>query len=185
MKKYIAAALLALLILPVSLFSLQDEYLRKAALLKVFGQYIHWPGETGNNDQSKPFVIGIIGKNPFGPLLEKVYSKSENKIKNKNVQIILIKDLDPQQILSCHILFIAKSASEELEQIISYTRGKPILTVGETKGFSEQGVLFNLYVSQDEIRFEVNGAALQESRLIADSQLLSVATIVKMPGHEK
>jgi hypothetical protein len=127
-------------------------------------------------DQSKAFVISVFGKNPFGSLLEDAYLKEKRKIKDKIVEIRYISR--PEEIGNCHILFISKSIDKELEEILAVTRGKPILTIGETKGFAEKGVLFNLYIRRDEIRFEINALAMRESRLIPSSQLLSVAKIV-------
>ena len=177
-KKYGTLIILSIMILlsTLSLFSTEDEYYRKAALFKVFSQNIKWPKDSDVNDQKKPFVIGVIGKNPFGSILETAYSQEENKIKNKKVEIRYI--LKKEEIESCHILFISKSIDKELEEILAITTAKPILTIGETKGFAEKGVLFNLYIKREEIRFEINALALRESRLIPSSQLLSVAKIV-------
>lgn len=154
----------------------EDEYYRKAALFKVFCQYIQWPKNSDVNDQSKPFVIGVIGSNPFGSILETAYTREENTIKDKKVEIRYITKME--EIENCHILFISKSVDNELENILAITRGKPILTIGETKGYAQRGVLFNLFISSNEIRFEINALALRESRLIPSSQLLSVAKIV-------
>ena len=172
-----------ILLLSLSLFSIEDEYYRKAALFKVFSRYIEWPDNSDVNDRSKPFVIGVIGKNPFGPILENAYSQEENKIKDKNVEIRFIEKME--DIKRCHILFISKFYKNKLEEILAVTREKPILTIAETKGFAKKGVLFNLYVSKSEIRFEINTAALRESQLIVDSQLLSVARIINPAGDKK
>jgi hypothetical protein len=176
MKKYIAAFMLLALISPSHLICIKDEYFRKTALLKAFAEYTKWPEETDMKDQSKPFIITIIGKNPFGNILEKAYHEEKIKIKGKAVEIRYISK--PGEIKNCHILFISKSVDNELEEILAITRGKPILTIGETKGFADKGVLFNLYIKSDEIRFEINALALRESGLIPSSQLLSVAKIV-------
>ena len=185
-KKYLVSILVSMilcLVLSVSLFSIEDEYYRKAALFRVFSQHIQWPKNSGLADRSKPFVIGIIGKNPFGDILEKAYSQTDIKIKERNVEIRYISKM--QEIKGCHILFISKSVGKELAEIIAVTRKKPILTIGERKGFAEKGVLFNLYIFKGQIRFEINALALRESGLIVDSQLLSVARIVSMPGAKK
>jgi hypothetical protein len=177
-KRFCTLIALSIMILLSSLplSSIEDEYYRKAALFKILSQYIQWPKNSDVNDPSKPFVIGVIGNNPFGSILETAYSREENKIKDKKVEIRYI--LKKEEIESCHILFISKSIDKELEEILAITRGKPILTIGETKGFAEKGVLFNLYIKRNEIRFEINALALRESRLIPSSQLLSVAKIV-------
>jgi len=180
MRKCITTLVLLVVTLlsALPLFPTEDEYYRKAALFKIFCQYIQWPINSGITDRSKPFVIGVIGKNPFGYILEAAYSQEENKIKDKKVEIRYISKME--EIGNCHILFISKSIEkeQELEEILAVTRGKPILTIGESKGFAEKGVLFNLFISRDEIRFEINAQALRESRLIPASQLLSVAKIV-------
>lgn len=176
MNRKILIAVFLLMWLPISVFTIEDEYYRKAALFKVFGEYIKWPEETGMKDQSKSFVISVIGKNPFDTLLETAYYEKKIKINGKSVQIRYIAK--PEEIRNSHILFISKSVDTGLVEILTVTRGKPILTIGETKGFAEKGVLFNLYIRRDEIRFEINALALRESRLIPSSQLLSVAKIV-------
>lgn len=185
MKKHLVsmAAVILCLVLPFSIFSLEDEYFRKAALFRVFSQHIEWPKNSGVDDRSKPFVIGIIGKDPFGGILEKAYLQTDIKIKDKSVEIRYISKM--QEIEGCHILFITKSVGKELAEIITITRKKPILTIGERKGVAEKGILFNLYLSKGQIHFEINAVALRESGLIVDSQLLSVARLVNMPGAKK
>jgi hypothetical protein len=184
-EKYCILFVAVVLILHSSLFSIEDEYYRKAALFKVFGQYIQWPEHSGINDQSRPFVIGVIGKNPFGSILFKAYSQMQYKIKNKHVEIRLIESIDDEALKGCNILFLSKTVKKELKEILKITSKKPILTIAETKGFTEKGVLFNLYVCKNKFCFEINTLALRESRLIVDSQVLSAANIIDAPGDLK
>lgn len=185
--KYVLISVLLVVILlsPLSLFSIEDEYYRKAALFKVFSQYIQWPENSDINNRSKPFVIGIIGKNPFGSILDKAYSQMGYTVKNKYVEIRFIEKIGDEDLEGCNILFLSKTVKKELEEILSITSKKPILTIAETKGFTEKGVLFNLYVCKNKFCFEINALALQESRLIVDSQVLSAARIINAPGYLK
>jgi hypothetical protein len=176
LRKFVSTMILLAMIYPSPLSGLKDEYYRKVALFKAFAEYIKWPEKSSIKDLSKSFVIMVIGKNPFNDLLEKAYYKEKIKIKGKTVKIRYISS--PTEIHKCHILFISKSVEKELRDILAVTRGKPILTIGETKGFAEKGVLFNLYIHRDEIRFEINALALRESGLIPSSPLLSLAKIV-------
>jgi len=182
-NRYYFALLLFVILIPIRLSGIEDEYYRKAALFKAFTQYIQWPAESEPESLSKPFTIAVIGKNPFGTILENAYSPDKNRIKDKLVEIRYIES--PQEIAGCHILFIAKSVDKELEDILTVTRGKPILTIAEKKGFAQKGVLFNLYVAGGEIRFEINVTALRGSGLVVDSQLLSVAKIVQPESNVK
>ncbi|UCH93036.1 MAG: YfiR family protein [Candidatus Aminicenantes bacterium] len=184
-EKYFILFVMSVLVLHVSLFSIEDEYYRKAALFRVFSQYIRWPENSGMNDRSKPFVIGVIGENPFGSILEKAYSQMEYKIKNKHVEIRFIEKIGDEDLESCNILFLSAAVKNELEDILTITSKKPILTIAETKGFTEKGVLFNLYVCKNKFCFEINALALRESRLIVDSQVLSAARIIDAPGYLK
>ena len=86
-----------------------------------------------------------------------------------------------QSFDGCHLLYIASSESGRLPRIIDKTRGKPVLTVGDTTGFAERGVHINLFVEQRHVRFEVNQGAAKASNLKISSQLLSLARLVGGP----
>jgi hypothetical protein len=62
--------------------------------------------------------------------------------------------------------------------ILSCTGNKPILTVSDTKGFAEKGVLINFYMMGDKIKFEINEKAVHESGLVMSYRLLNLARIV-------
>jgi hypothetical protein len=53
------------------------------------------------------------------------------------------------------------------------------VTVGDTPGFGEAGVMLNLYVSNDRrVRFEANTSAAARAGIRLHSQLLRLARIV-------
>jgi hypothetical protein len=184
MRSFLISVLLVV-ILPLSLSGIEDEYFRKAALFKVLSQYIQWPENSSMNDRSRPFVIGVIGKNPFNSILDKAYSQMKYKIKNKYVEIRFIEKIGNEALESCNILFLSRTVKKEIEEILAITSKKPILTIAETKGFTEKGVLFNLYLCKNKFCFEINASALRESRLTVDSQVLSAARIIDTPGYLK
>lgn len=153
----------------------EDECVMKSAFLGKFARYIKWPEKAGMNDRKKPFVIGILGESLLGTHIAKLYSGKT--IEDKEVEIRYISTL--RGIYGCHILFIPSSLEKILDRIITVTRNEPILTVGDTSGFAEQGVLINFYVSENKIRFEINVPAVRNASLKVDSLLLEVARIVK------
>jgi YfiR/HmsC-like len=183
MRCIIITIILSLLMLPSNLLGIKDEYFKKAALVRVFSQYIEWPDNSSVKDKSLPFVIGILGEGPINPILEKAHSKKKNEIKGKKVEIFTISQLE--EINTCDILFISKLGEFELKQIIEITRDKPILTIGDRDGFAENGVLFNLFVAKEHIGFEVNTSAISESKLKVASELLSVAKIIEPEKDKK
>ena len=159
---------------PSSLVAQQSEYTIKAVFLEHFTRFIEWPESCKIADTSTPFFITVIGENPFGSILEQIYT--EQRIKNKRVKIRYISSLD--KITDCHILFISSSAKEILPEILSSTRNKPILTVSDTEGFAENGVLINFYMTGDKIKFEINEKAVHASGLVMSYRLLNLARIV-------
>lgn len=163
------------LFLPFSVFAQQSEYTIKAVFLEHFTRFIEWPEPLETADTSQPFYVAVIGENPFGSILDQIYS--EQKIKNRRVEILHF--VTPDDITDCHILFISSTNKEILSEILERTRDKPILTVSDTEGFAENGVLINFYLSGNRIKFEINEKAVHESGLIVSYRLLSLARIVE------
>ena len=72
------------LCIPISATAQLDEYkvkAVKAVYLEKLTRFIEWPKSSGMSDTSTPFVVAVIGENPFGSILEKAYAKQ--KVKNK------------------------------------------------------------------------------------------------------
>ncbi len=161
--------------LSLSAVGQQSEYTIKAVFLEHFTRFIQWPESIEKADASNPFYVAVIGENPFGSILDQIYA--EQKIKNRRVKISYF--LTPDEITDCHILFISSSNKEILPEILSRTRDKPILTVSDTAGFAEIGVLINFYLAGNKIKFEINEKAVHESGLVMSYRLLSLARIVE------
>ncbi len=88
-------------------------------------------------------------------------------------------EIDSGKILTCKLLFISKSKKDDLEKILEITNGKAILTMGDTKGMGEKGVLINFFLSKHKVRFEINEEAVQSSGLILSVQLLQLSKSIK------
>ena len=163
------------LTLALSVVAQQSEYTMKAVFLEHFTRFIEWPESSIPADASSPFYVAVLGENPFGSILAQIYT--DQKIKKRKVEIIYISD--PEKIPDCQILFISSSQKEILPEIISRTKKKPILTVGDTEGFAKDGVLINFYLAENKIKFEINEKAVHESGLVMSYRLLSLARIVE------
>lgn len=165
---------------PIQVFSQASIYVLKAVYLEKFSRFITWPEECSMDDINQPFIISVIGKTPLAENLEQIYAIQE--IKKKRVIIKKIENL--KDIEGSHILFIAESEKKNLGKIIAITRHKPILTVSETRGFAEQGVLINFFEKDNKLRFEINETAVLKSPLQMSFYLLNSARIVQ-PVEEK
>ena len=155
-------------------FSQSREYQIKAEFLERFTRFIEWPGGSTVSDPAKPFYICVIGKNPYGNYLKDLATVV--KIRKKQIALIDIDSVE--EIRTCDLLFISKSQQAALPAILEFTGTKPILTVSDTPGFAEQGVLINFYQSEGFVRFEINPGAVDRSGLKFSSRLLKLGRLI-------
>jgi hypothetical protein len=153
------------------------EYARKAALLYGLGRYGYWP-ESCFPTASDPFVIGVLGKDPFGGLLDRI--AASKTIQDRPVVVRRFASVDEYR-QPCHILFVSHFVPAEQEAaLIAKTQGNPVLVVGETAGFGERGAIANFYRDEERIRFELNIEVARQAQLDLDAKLLSLGKPVAM-----
>jgi len=154
-----------------------SEYLIKAGYIYNFAKLVEWPA-TAFAQPDSPIVIGIVGNDPFGPIIDKVLEG-----KKVNGHAFLIKRLKPTaDVKECHILFIGSSLGSHVADTIRLTRGTPILTISEIPGFADRGGIINLTLEQNKVRFEVNVDAAKEADLNISSRLLVLAKVIQQSG---
>ncbi|MEA2326421.1 MAG: hypothetical protein QOE68_1380 [Thermoanaerobaculia bacterium] len=150
------------------------EYQVKAAFIFKFATYVRWPATAGV-DVTTPFVIGILGKDPFGTALSEV-------VRGQSIQgrVILVGSVGSvEEARHCDLVFVSSSERVNLPQILAALRGSPVLTVIDVDQFAEQGGMIGLVMTEDNhIRFNINKAAIERPGLRASSQLLHLARIV-------
>ena len=133
-----------------------------------------WPEESFQSPDS-PFVIGIIGNDPYGIDLEKTIEGKQ--IKNRKFIIRHYQSLE--NLSSCHILFIGADIRAWRSQIFNRIKNKCILTVGDDNHFVKEGGMINFVIQKKRIRFEINREAVKQSRLKMSTKLLKMAVIIE------
>jgi hypothetical protein len=149
------------------------EYQVKAAFLYNFAKFVEWP-PSSFPDASAPLRICVLGRDPFGQELRNI--TNEKTVNGRKLEVAHVADL--QAARSCHVLFIASSGETPVKQIVEGLRGASVLTVGDSKGFTDQGGMINLVLENDRVQFEVSRKAAEEAGLKISSKLLSVAKVV-------
>jgi hypothetical protein len=152
--------------------SLQESQI-KAAFLYNFAKFVEWP-EVAFKEAQSPFTICILGKDPFGDTLD---SLGEKTIEGKRLSIRRVSKIEEAD--RCHILFISASEKESLLHILKVTRKWNVLTVGDTKGFAQSGVIINLVSLDNKVGFEINIDAAEHVSLKISSRLLKLGKIIK------
>jgi YfiR/HmsC-like len=145
----------------------------KAAYLFNFAKLVEWPA-TAHSANDSPLTFCLLGRSRIGDELES--SVGDNKIAGRPLRIRHLQNVD--DVAGCHLLFIAGSAGRQQEKAIMQSRGKPILLVGETPGFTNLGGDIGFVQEGGRIGFEVNLAASEQSNLRISARLLSIARSV-------
>lgn len=160
--------------------SKQHEYLLKSVFMERFTRFVQWPEPFIEKNKDQHFIIGVIGPNPFDDILQTVFSLQP--IKGKPVEIRLLNTLS--DISGCHMLFIGKTDRQSLSNIVNYSKKFPILTISDNNGYADKGVHINMYVENEQIRFEINNASASASKLNISYLLLKLARIVETMGDQ-
>lgn len=148
------------------------EYQLKAVFLFNFAMFVDWP-PTAFPDVTAPFVIGVLGEDPFGPYLDEVVHGE--KIRDRPVEVRRYRDLSEVDV--CHILFINRAAAVDLRKVAGALSARHILTVGETDDSVRKGGVIAFAVKDGKIRLKVNMAAADASGLTISSKLLRAAEV--------
>lgn len=157
-----------------------SEYLIKAGYIYNFAKLVEWPA-TAFPQPDSPIVIGIMGPDPFGPIIDKVLDG-----KKINGHPFLIKRLKPNaDVRECHILFISSALGPHVADTIRLTKDMPVLTISEIPGFADRGGIIHLILEQNKVRFEVNVDAAKEADLNISSRLLVLAKVIQQPATGK
>ena len=149
------------------------EYDLKAAFLFNFTHFVEWPSEAFA-DSDSPIVIGILGDDPFGSVLEKIVEGETVR----NRKLVIKRSRQVEDLKNCQVLFICKSEKNRLGQILSSLDDTSIFTVGDTDGFARHGGITNLFLQGNKVRFEINVQAARRKGLKISAQLLALGTVV-------
>jgi YfiR/HmsC-like len=175
-----AVTSLLLLLLLCSFYRLhaQDpplsEYEVKARYLYSFPLFVEWPEQIFRTPDA-PFVLGIVGRDPFGGALDAL----TNNGTLHGRKVIIRRLRRDQDLRQCQVLFISRSEEDHLDSILSQLAGGSILTVSEIEGFSSSGGMIGLVFDDDRVRFEINLDAAAGAGLTVNAKLSSLARTVR------
>lgn len=141
----------------------------KAVFLFNFTQFVNWPANNFSSPAS-PFVIGILGNDPFGSYLDKVVEGE--KVDSHPIEIQRYSDID--DVKNCQILFTSRSYSA-----IKNLRIRSILTVGDENDFAADGGIIRFFVEHNKIRLQINLKAAKAANLDISSKLLRLADVIE------
>ena len=149
------------------------EYQVKAAYLFNFGQFVEWPAQAWSSP-SAPFQICLVGKDPFGTMLDDV-----TRGEALGGHPLMVRHIaSAGDVAGCQILFIGRSESGSIEETLQTLQGRSVLTVTDVEGAENHGAMIVLRNDNQHIRMRINVAAAKASHLVISSKLLRPAEVV-------
>jgi uncharacterized protein DUF4154 len=150
-----------------------EEYRLKAAFVYRFPQFVEWPAPALEGHES--VAICVLRPNPFGAVLRELIAGE-----TLNGRRLAIREIDgPSAIAGCHVVFVPGTGTPAGKAVLKAVAHRPVLTVGESPRFLDEGGVISLQVIDRRVRFEVSATAAERVGLRLSSQLLRLAVRVR------
>jgi len=149
------------------------EYRLKAAFLHRIPEFVTWP--PSSLERRDTFELCVANPTPFGMALSELTAGD-----SLNGRVFTIREVDLSESFdSCQVLFIGGPMDGEVRAYIQRVQALPVLTVGESAAFLEEGGIIRLRIVEDRVGFEVSLTSARRAGLQFSSQMLRLALHVK------
>ncbi len=145
-----------------------EEYETRAAFLLSLAKFTEWPEEAFT--PGEPLSIGIVGESPMASALETL---AQSTLLGRKVLIRKFRNASEAQ--PCHILYFTSEEERFLPALRGRLATRGVLTMGETSFFLGYGGALHLFSEDGRLRFVLNRAALDQSRLRVSAQVQRLA----------
>lgn len=142
-----------------------SEYQMKASFIYNFISYTQWPKRVNNQ-----LNLCIYGPNLFEGALNELHEMPVNG----NV-INVIQNPNSSSLNHCQIIYIEKNKLNNLSQLLTNITSYPILTISDVPNSVDKGIIININIKNNKVRFDINKKQAEEQQLIISSRLLRLA----------
>lgn len=146
----------------------------RAQFVYNFANFVEWPDEAFASSEA-PIKACLLGKVEFAPYLN---SFAGTLIGQRELQVFKARDI-AQIRRGCHILYVGQDERVRLPTFWKQIHYVYVLSMGERKGFADQGGIVNIMRTQDRVQFDVNIENALSNGLFLDSDLLALARVIK------
>lgn len=146
------------------------EYTVKAAFLYHFGQFVDWPAQAFRSADA-PLTYCILGDDPFQGAIE--LALSGKRIGSHPTQIRHLTEVREAGV--CQVLFVNAAGEKPIAEALDTLKGAPVLTVGESAHFAQEGGMIGFLLEDNKIGFEINLDAAEHAKLKISARLLALA----------
>lgn len=145
----------------------------KATYLYKFAPFVEWP-KTAFASPENPFVICVLGANPFGDVLDEAVAGQ--RLFNRPIAVQRLPVVTASS--GCQILFAGTSPAQPVRAALAAVRGMPVLTVTDSEDNEGAKGIINFVIEDNHVRFQIDDAAAAANGLVISSKLLSLAVEV-------
>lgn len=148
----------------------------KATLLFNFCHFVQWPAKAFADD-STPFVIGILGRDPFGKFIDDLVKGEETH--GRPIQVRRFSRVE--EITTAHLLYVSLSEQGRVRHIIPALGGRPLLSVGEASepGFARFGGMVEFTTDRGNIKIRINLDEARNAGLVISTKLLRLSELAR------
>jgi hypothetical protein len=140
---------------------------------------VEWPASAFSG-AGAPLVIGILGEDPFGPVLDELVAG--RSVQGRPLRLRRLRRVS--EATDVHVLYLGFSDPLDIRFAAAELRDHPVLTVADGDRLAEHGAMINLRLRDRRVGFDINLAAAEAAGLKLSSQLLKLARIVPEQGAE-
>ncbi|MFT5376499.1 MAG: hypothetical protein ACI906_003336, partial [Candidatus Latescibacterota bacterium] len=131
---------------------------------------------------TEAIVIGIVGKDPFGTLLDEAIN--QRRAQGHPLRIERYRNL--ADIGHCHLLFVSRSETKQQVELLAALADSSLITIGESPDFLKEGGQIRFFSSENQtIKIEINPTAARQANIFISSRLLKIARIYKPEDQPK
>lgn len=144
----------------------------KAKLALTLARFTQWPSKAFASP-TDPLVLCVVHRSE--PLIAAFVELGGQTVAGHPVKVTTSWPTEG----ACHALFVHESAERGGAQALGAATAQPVLTIGDSDGFSARGGMVELVNINDALRLDVNLKAIRSARLELSSQVLKLARQVR------
>lgn len=150
----------------------EDEV--KAAYIYRIIKFVEWPESILPKGRGA-LTVCLFGEDPIEKVLEPI-----KKLKAQGHAIRLERLGSMQSDRVCHVLFIGDKEEHHLKEILHLIKHLSMLTVSDIESFVSKGGMIGFVLKSGRVQLEINVEASRKAKIKLSSDLLEVATLLKV-----
>jgi len=146
-----------------------DERAVKVAYIYNFLRFTEWPVAPEH-----PFRLCVMGYTH----LDQELASLQGKPVHSQVLIEVVHITDEKDIHTCQALYLGHTDTWQLNRLLRQLANTPVLTVTDSEGLADKGVMIEMNTRQNKVVFDINLRAAQQVEMNFSSRLLKLANYI-------